>query len=76
MTTPIRVMLVDDHPIVRDGLRAMLTAEEAMNVIGEATDGAGAIELAPTSARCRGHGHWPSKYQRSGSNPSASSRSR
>ncbi|HCV24448.1 MAG: hypothetical protein CME13_16795 [Gemmatimonadetes bacterium] len=76
MTTLIRVMLVDDHPIVRDGLRAMLTTEEAMNVIGEATDRAGAIELAPTSARCRGYVHWPSQYQQSGSNPSASSRSR
>ena len=46
MTDVIRVMLVDDHPIVREGLRTMLMAQETMDVIGEATDGTQAIEMA------------------------------
>ncbi len=46
MTEAIRVMLVDDHPIVRDGLRTMLKAQERMDVIGEAPDGAQAIKMA------------------------------
>jgi len=33
---PLRVMLVDDHEVVRDGIRAMLAAEDDINVTGEA----------------------------------------
>lgn len=44
MTT--RVLLVDDHKIVRDGLRAILDKEPGIEVIGEAQDGRSAIELA------------------------------
>ncbi|MET4061842.1 DNA-binding NarL/FixJ family response regulator [Arthrobacter sp. UYP6] len=41
--TGIRVLLVDDHPVVRAGLRAMLGDFEGMEVTAEATDGAAAI---------------------------------
>jgi|SRR5208283_245263 len=37
--TRIRVVIADDHPIVRDGLRRLLTAEEDIEVVGEAADG-------------------------------------
>lgn len=37
--TKIRVVLADDHPIVRDGLRKLLTLEDDIEVIGEASDG-------------------------------------
>ena len=35
----IRVVLADDHPIVRDGLRKLLTLEDDIEVVGEASDG-------------------------------------
>lgn len=43
---PIRVLLVDDHPVVRDGLARTLAAEPDIEVVGEASDGQEAIELA------------------------------
>ena len=42
----IRILLADDHKIVRDGLRALLAQDSQMTVIGEAQDGNAAIELA------------------------------
>jgi two-component system NarL family response regulator len=39
----IRVLLVDDHPVVRDGLRALLAAAPDIEVVGEAADGRAAI---------------------------------
>ena len=36
----VRVMIVDDHPIVREGLRACLSARAEVEVVGEAADGA------------------------------------
>lgn len=36
---PIRVMLVDDHPLVREGLRAVLDAYDDIVIVGEASDG-------------------------------------
>ncbi|MEU4805846.1 response regulator transcription factor [Actinosynnema sp. NPDC023587] len=36
----IRVVIVDDHPVVRDGLRGMLAAAGDVDVVGEAADGA------------------------------------
>ena len=46
MTEAIRVLLVDDHPLVRGGLRALLASEQAANIVGEATNGSEAISQA------------------------------
>ena len=40
----IRIVIADDHPIFRDGLRRLLEAEPGMTVIGEAGDGEQAVE--------------------------------
>jgi DNA-binding NarL/FixJ family response regulator len=42
----ISVLIVDDHPVVRQGLRALLEVQDDMTVAGEAGDGPGAISLA------------------------------
>ncbi len=42
----IRILLADDHTILRDGLRALLDDEPDMTVIGEADDGRTAVKLA------------------------------
>ena len=42
----IRVLLVDDHAILREGLRALLEREPDMQVVGEAEDGRAAVEQA------------------------------
>jgi DNA-binding NarL/FixJ family response regulator len=41
----IRLLIVDDHPVVRDGLRGMFTAEPGFDVVAEAGDGAEALAL-------------------------------
>jgi NarL family two-component system response regulator LiaR len=41
----ISVLIVDDHPIVRDGLRGLIATEQGMAVVGEAADGAEAVRL-------------------------------
>ncbi len=46
MITPVRLVVADDHPIVRDGLRALIEASSGIELIGEATTGDEAIELA------------------------------
>jgi DNA-binding NarL/FixJ family response regulator len=43
----LTVLLVDDHPVVREGLRGMLQAEPDLTVIGEAGSGAEAVALVP-----------------------------
>jgi DNA-binding NarL/FixJ family response regulator len=43
--TTIRVLIADDHPVVRDGLRGMLASEADFEVVGEATSGAEAVAL-------------------------------
>lgn len=42
----IEVLIVDDHPVVRDGLRGILSAQRDIEVVGEASDGSEAIQLA------------------------------
>jgi len=42
----IRLLIADDHPIVRDGLSGMFSAEPDVEVVGEAADGAEAVRLA------------------------------
>jgi DNA-binding NarL/FixJ family response regulator len=44
--TPIRVLIVDDHPVVRRGLRVLLEVQDGIVVAGEAGDGAAALALA------------------------------
>ena len=44
-TTPARVLIADDHELVRDGFRRMLGYEEDLEVVGEARDGREAVEL-------------------------------
>ena len=44
-TKPIRVLLVDDHSVVRSGLSAMLSAEDDLEQVGEAADGSEAVRM-------------------------------
>ena len=46
MTEPIRVLVVDDHAVVREGLRTFLELQDGIEVAGEAADGEEAIEAA------------------------------
>jgi len=46
MPTPTRVMIADDHPLVRSGLRVLLEREGEFQVVAEAADGYEAIDLA------------------------------
>lgn len=50
MTTPIKILLVDDHPLVRDGLRARLEAMPQFEVVAEAGGAAEALEQASRHA--------------------------
>jgi two-component system, NarL family, response regulator YdfI len=45
MAEKIRVVIADDHPVVRTGLRLMLDMEERIELVGEAADGVAAIHL-------------------------------
>jgi two-component system, NarL family, response regulator LiaR len=42
----IHLLIADDHPVVRDGLRAMLSTQPDFQVVGEAVNGAEAVQLA------------------------------
>ncbi len=41
----IRILIIDDHPVVRDGLASMIENQEDMEVVGEGETGKGAIDL-------------------------------
>ena len=45
-TASIHILLADDHPVVRDGLRAMLSTQPDFQVVGEAHNGIEAVHLA------------------------------
>src|SRR5437763_1411223 len=53
----IRVVLVDDHAIVRTGLHAVLGAAPEIEVIGEAAGGTGAVELVARSGDVGAEGY-------------------
>ncbi len=45
MAESIRIVIADDHPIVREGIRTLLATEPGMLCVGEASDGAAAVAL-------------------------------
>jgi DNA-binding NarL/FixJ family response regulator len=47
--TPIRILVADDHPVVRGGLVALLRTIDGIDVVGEAADGAAAVREAQLS---------------------------
>jgi DNA-binding NarL/FixJ family response regulator len=46
MSPTVRLLIVDDHPVVRDGLKGMLAGQAGFEVLGEAENGARGVELA------------------------------
>ena len=46
---PVRIILVDDHPIVRERLAQVIEAEAGLRVCGEAEDRKGALQLIETT---------------------------
>ena len=46
MTELIRVLIADDHPVVREGLRMLLDTEPNIELVGEASDGIEAVEMS------------------------------
>lgn len=43
---PVRLLVADDHPVVRDGIVGMVSSDPGIEVVGEASDGAEAVRLA------------------------------
>jgi DNA-binding NarL/FixJ family response regulator len=42
-----RILLADDHPVVREGLKALVSGQPDMQVVGDVADGRSAVEQAP-----------------------------
>jgi len=42
----IRVIVVDDHPVVRSGIAGLIALDDGIEVVGQASDGAEAVDLA------------------------------
>jgi len=42
---PVRILLADDHPIFRDGLRKLLTSDDNLTIVGEASNGQECIQM-------------------------------
>ena len=73
----IRVLVVDDHPIVRQGLVSVLGDEEDLEVVGEARSGREAIALTPrhpSDRPARAPAGRPSERFRPGQSASMSAR--
>lgn len=50
MNAPIRLLIVDDHSVVREGLRAFLRLQEGIEVVGEAASADDAVSVAATAS--------------------------
>jgi len=46
MSEPIRVLIADDHAVLREGLRSFLELQDGIEIVGDAADGAEAVALA------------------------------
>ena len=46
MPEPIRVLVVDDHAVVRQGLRGLLELQDGIEVVGDAADGVQGVDAA------------------------------
>ena len=56
--SPIRILIAEDHPIVRDGLKKLLSLEEDFEVVGEAADGCEVLFASyPAGTVIAGHSH-------------------
>ena len=51
MSSEITVLIVDDHEVVREGLRLSLSRTPHIRVVGEAADGNAALDLADAAGR-------------------------
>ncbi|MGO4076290.1 response regulator, partial [Staphylococcus aureus] len=49
MTNPIKIGIIDDQPLIRQGFRYIASAQEDINVIWEASDGQEAVALCSTN---------------------------
>ena len=55
----IRVLVADDEPLIRAGIRMILTSADDIEVVAEAANGREAVELARSHARRRGAARHP-----------------
>lgn len=46
MTAPTSILLIDDHPLMRQGMRQLLELDDTFTVVGEASNGTDGIKLA------------------------------